>query len=153
MTKDAGGVNLHSRTVPLGRTKSIAHILDEMQTDFETICVSSQVPVDLSGAASTKYVFVADRAYTISEANFVFTEASSADAGVNIAVGKVIVGTDDVDYFVDEVASAASKETGYRQSLTLLQTAVAEGDVITLTNSGSKTGTGEGVLQLLLVKG
>jgi len=127
-------------------------VLDAMQTDLETVVVSSQTATDLSGSAATVFVFVADRAYTLSEANFVFTEASSSDTGVNISVGKVFVGSDDVDYFVNEVASAVSKETGYRQSLTLLQTAVVEGDVITLVSAGGKSGAGEGILQLLLTK-
>lgn len=164
MAIDAGGVTLKSikigadcKACPLisdvdGNKTSLGEVLDAMQTDLETVVVSGLTAVDLSGSGVTVFVFVADRAYTISGANFVFTEASSADTGSNISVGKVFVGTDDVDYFVNEVASDVSKETGYRQSLTLLQTAVVAGDVITLVSAGGKTGTGEGVLQLLLTK-
>jgi len=160
---DAGGITLLDRQVgtnapcPLignvdGSHTTIKDVLDAMQTDLETVVVSSQVPVDLSGAGVTQHVFVADRAYTLTAANFVFTEASSADAGSNLSVGKVFIGTDDVDYFVNEVASEASKETGYRQVGTLLLTAVAEGDVITIVSAGGKTGTGEVLLQLELTK-
>ena len=160
---DAGGVTLADVQVgtnapcPLISNVDRSHttmkdVLDAMQTDLETVMAFSQVAVDLSGSAATVFAFVADRAYTISAAYFVFTEASSADTGVNISVGKIFVGTDDVDYFVNEVANDVSKETGYRQTLTLLQTAVVAGDVITLVSAGGKTGTGEGVLQLLLTK-
>ena len=160
---DAGGVTLADIQVgtnapcPLLSNVDRSHttmkdVLDAMQTDLETIVVSSQVPIDLSGAAAIQHVFVADRAYTLTAANFVFTEASSADTGSNVSVGKVYIGTDDVDYFVDEVASAVSKETGYRQVGTLLQTAVVEGDVITVSSAGGKTGTGEIILQLELTK-
>lgn len=160
---DAGGVTLADVQVgtnapcPLLSNVDRSHttikdVLDAMQTDLETVMAFSQVAVDLSGSAATVFAFVADRAYTISGAYFVFTEASSADTGVNISVGKIFVGTDDVDYFVNEVANDVSKETGYRQTLTLLQTAVVAGDVITLVSAGGKTGTGEGVLQLLLTK-
>lgn len=131
---------------------TLKDVLDAMQTDLETIVISSQVPIDLSGAGVTQHVFVADRAYTLTAANFVFTEASSADAGSNLSVGKVFIGTDDVDYFVNEVASEASKETGYRQVGTLLQTAVAEGDVMTIVSAGGKTGIGEVIIQLELTK-
>ena len=160
---DAGGVTLADVQVgtnapcPLISNVDRSHttmkdVLDAMQTDLETIVVSSQVPADLSGSGVTYHVFVADRAYTLTAANFVFTEASSADTGVNLSVGKVYVGTDDVDYFVNEVASAVSQETGYRQVGTLLQTAVVEGDVITLVSAGGKTGTGEVILQLEMTK-
>lgn len=130
----------------------LSTILDLMQTDLETEVVSLQVPLDLSGSASTAIVMVADRAYTLTAAQLVYTEASSADTGVNVKVGKLIVGTDDDDYFVAAVASEVSKEAGYRKSLTLLQTAIAEGDILTINNAGGKTGTGEVVLQLYLTK-
>lgn len=164
MTQSAGGVNLKKIKIgpqaacPLlqdvdGNGTNLGAVLAAMQSDLETVVICSQVPLDLSGAAGTKYVFIADRAYTISAAYAVFTEASSADAGSNISVGKVFVGTDDVDYFVNEVTSEVSKETGYRQALTLLQTAIIAGDVVTLVSAGGKTGTGEVLLELNLTKG
>ena len=36
MAKDAGGQTLNDRTVPVGRVKSIADILDTMQTQLDT---------------------------------------------------------------------------------------------------------------------
>lgn len=123
-----------------------------IKAEYDTEVALMQVPLDLSGAAKTSIAFVADRAYTINYAYLVYTEVSSADAGVNIKVGKLIVGTDDDGYFVAAVATEVSKEAGYRKSLTLLQTAVAAGDVITINSAGGKTGTGEVILQLYLTR-
>lgn len=120
--------------------------------EYDTEVASLLSPIDLSGSGVLENVFVADRAYTLTAAYLVYTEASSADAGSNISVGKVFVGTDDVDFFVAAVASEASQETGYRKSLTLLQTAIAEGDIVTITSAGGKTGTGEVLLQLYLTR-
>jgi len=108
--------------------------------------------LDLSGAAATDYFWVADSAYTIVEGWLVYTEVSSADAGVNVQAGKLIVGTDDPDFFIVDVASEVSKEAGYRKAMTLASAVVAEGDVFSFTSAGSKTGTGEVMLQLVLKK-
>lgn len=132
--------------------KKITTELGLVQAEYETEVASGLTAIDLSGAGVMEYVFIADRPYTLSAAYLVFTEASSADSGSNVSVGKVFVGTDDVDYFVTAVASVASQETGDRQSLTLVQTAVAEGDIITITSTGGKTGTGEVLLQLCLTR-
>jgi len=127
--------------------------LDAMQSDLETVPATMHGrPIDLSGAGETVIVFIADRAYTLTAVYLAYTELSSADAGINIKVGKLIVGTDDDDYFVAAVATEVSKEAGYRKALTLLQTAIAEGDIITINSAGGKTGTGEVVLQLYLTK-
>lgn len=126
--------------------------LEALEAEYDTSVASLLTPLDLSGAAATAIVFVADRAYTLTEADLIYTEASSADTGVNVKVGKLIVGTDDDDFFVAAVASEVSKEAGYRKSLTLAQTAIAEGDVITINSAGSKTGTGEVILQLYLTR-
>ncbi len=134
-------------------SKKLAAEFSAMQADLETIPVlMAGRPLDLSGSAETVIVFVADRAYTLTAAYLVYTELSSADAGINIKVGKLIVGTDDDDYFVAAVATEVSKEAGYRKSLTLLQTAITEGDVITINSAGGKTGTGEATLQLYLTR-
>lgn len=108
--------------------------------------------LDLSGAAATNFFWVADSAYTIVEGWLVYTEVSSADAGVNVKAGKLIVGTDDDDFFIVNVATEVSKEAGYRKAMTLASAVVAEGDVFSFTSAGSKTGTGEVMLQLVLKK-
>lgn len=125
---------------------------EALEAEYDTSVASLLTPLDLSGSAVTAIVFIADRAYTLTEADLVYTEASSADTGVNVKVGKLIVGTDDDDFFVAAVASEVSKEAGYRKSLTLAQTAIAEGDIITINSAGGKTGTGEVILQLYLTR-
>lgn len=123
-----------------------------IKAEYDTEVVAMTTPLDLSGSAATNIVFIADRAYTLSAANLCYTELSSADTGINIKVGKLIVGTDDDDYFVAAVATEVSKEAGYRQALTLAATDIAEGDIVTVNSAGGKTGTGEVVLQLELTR-
>lgn len=159
---DAGGVTLLETKIgskapcPLlrnvdGSMTSLADVLDAIQTDTQDFIVKGPV-VDLSGTGSTEIICFGDQAYTLVSAKFIYTEASSSDTGVNLTVGKLIEGTDDADYFVEAVATEVSKETGYDQDLTLAETAVAAGDVLTMTSAGSKTGTGEGFIQLTLRK-
>lgn len=141
------------RTTKGTLSEKLATEFSNIQSEYEGKTTSLLGrPSDLSGTAETAITFIADRAYTISAAYLVYTEASSADAGVNIKVGKLIVGTDDDDYFVAAVATEISKEAGYRKELTLAQTSVVEGDIITFNNAGSKTGIGEVTLQLYLIR-
>lgn len=160
---DAGGVTLNAVQVgakapcPLianvdGNHTNLGTVLDAMQTDLETVIVKGGV-IDLSGTAVLDIVFVADQAYTIKTAKLAYTEVSSADAGIALTVGKLIVGTDDADYFVTASTTEISKEAGYIKALTLAQTAVAAGDIITLTSPGAKSGTGNVVLVLELIRG
>ncbi len=123
--------------------------LAELFDQALTIQVNS-LKLDLSGTGSTVAVFVADQAYTLLSAKLAYIEASSADAGVNLSIGKLIVGTDDAQFFVANVASETSKEAGYIKSLTLAATAIATNDIVTVTNAGGKTGTGEVVASLRL---
>lgn len=132
--------------------KKLATEFGLIGAEYDTEVASLLTPLDLSGSAATEIVFVADRAYTLTAANLCYTEASSADAGVNITVGKLIVGTDDPDFFVVAVATETSQEAGYRKALTLAQTVIAEGDIVTVTSAGGKTGTGEVILQLELTR-
>ena len=127
--------------------------LEAIEAEYDTsVAMMSGRPIDLSGAGETVIAFIADRAYTITAAYLCYTEASSADAGVNVKVGKLIVGTDDDDYFVTAVATETGKEAGYRKSLTLAKDDIAEGDIITINSAGSKTGAGAVTLQLELTR-
>ena len=133
--------------------KKLAAEFALVEAEYNTsVEMMSGRPIDLSGTGETVIAFVADRAYTLSAAYLCYTEASSADAGVNVKVGKLIVGTDDDDYFVAAVATETGKEAGYRKSLTLAKDDIAEGDIITITSAGGKTGTGEVTLQLYLTR-
>jgi len=145
---DKAGCPLISNTD--GERTSLGTILEAMQADLEARCITSNV-VDLSGSAVTEMVWAADAAYTL-QAYLLYTEASSADAGINVKVGKLIVGTDDDDFFVVAVATEVSKEAGYRKALTMANTAVVAGDIITFTSAGSKSGAGNVILQLVLTR-
>ena len=145
LSKSAAGVKLHERFFGVAKAESLADILD----DLDETCVMS-AKVDLSGAAAFLPVFYASKPYTIVEARLAYTEASSADAGINVTVGKLIVGTDDVDYFVEASATEVSKEAGFTKVLALSKSGVAAGDIITFSSAGGKSGAGEVVLCLKL---
>lgn len=145
------GKSFRERAGSLSKKLAVEFGLIQAEYEKESVSILG-APIDLSGAGVTLTAFVADRGYTITAAYLVYTEVSSANAGVNIKVGKTIVGTDDDDYFVASVATEVSKEAGYRKSLTLLKTAVVEGDIITINCAGSKTGTGAVTLQLYLTR-
>lgn len=95
--------------------------------------------LDLSGAAQTDVIILhALRACTIVSITALYTEASSADAGVTIKVGKE---TDDDYYYTG--TSEVSKAAWYEFDLTPLNTDIALGDTVIADNAGGKTGTGE----------
>lgn len=166
---DAGGVTLLETKVgdkakcPLisnidGKGASLGDVLDTMQTAIEAAQADANVRtvcshvVDLSGSAVGEVVWVADAAYTMA-CYLVYTEASSDNTGINIKVGKMVVGDDDDDdFFVVAVATEVSKATAYRKALTMAKTAVAAGDVITFTSAGGKVGTGNVMLQCVLTR-
>lgn len=95
--------------------------------------------MDLSGAAVAGNVILhPTQACTLLSARVLYTEASSADAGVAIKIGKE---TDDDYYFTG--TSATSQSQWAETSLTLLKTDVAAGDTVICSSAGGKTGTGE----------
>lgn len=148
------GINIASAvddvriTKPTLRSNATAPILNASTTvtvDQEPI---SSV-LDLSGASSDVAVFYAKDAYELIGYAIIYTEASSADAGVEVRVGKY----SDTDYF-DASTSEVSKSLGYAKefvSADLSNTTVAAGDVVTVGIAGSKTGTGEVIIKLYLV--
>lgn len=95
--------------------------------------------LDLSGAAQADVVVLhAPTAMTLLKVTLVYTEASSADAGVTVEVGKET----DANYYYTGT-SEVSKAKWYEKDVTLLQTDIAAGDTIICGHAGSKTGTGE----------
>jgi hypothetical protein len=102
--------------------------------------------VDLSGAATTLVCFHFEKYAKIRKAFLLYTEASSADAGVTIKIGKE---TDDDYYYTG--TSEASKAQWYTKEVTLLKRDVQKGDTILFTSAGGKTGTGEIMLILEIV--
>ena len=107
----------------------------------DTLATRTSVSVDLSGAAITLVCYHTERAISISKAYLLYTEASSADAGITLEIGK----ESDRNYYYTG-ASEASKAIWYTKELTLLKKDVAIGDTITFYSPGSKTGTGEVML-------
>ena len=95
--------------------------------------------LDLSGAAQSNVVILhTTRNLTLLKLTALYTEASSADAGVSIKVGK----ESDDDYFYTGT-SAVSKAQWYEDDLTLLQTDLSAGDTLICSCAGGKAGTGE----------
>ena len=103
----------------------------------------TSVSVDLSGATVTLICFHFEKFVKIRRAFLLYTEASSADAGVTIKIGKE---TDDDYYYTG--TSEVSKPQWYTKELTLLKRDVAIGDTVLFTSAGGKTGTGEIMLIL-----
>lgn len=98
----------------------------------------SATSVDLSGAAETLVILHAEEALHLARATLLYTEASSADAGVTVKIGKE---TDDDYYYTG--TSEVSKAQWYTNIVTLLKNDIAAGDTLTFTSAGGKTGTGE----------
>ncbi len=95
--------------------------------------------LDLSGSAQADVpVLHTTRACTLVKAILLYTEASSADTGVTVTIGKE--GTA-AQYYTG--TSEVSKSAWYEKDVTLLATAIAAGDTVTCAHAGSKVGTGE----------
>jgi hypothetical protein len=99
------------------------------------------VPLDLSGAAATEICLHVETHINLLKATILYTEASSADAGVNIKIGK----ESDDDYFYTGT-SEASKAQWYSSDVTLLQKWLYAGDTLLFSTVGGKSGTGEVLL-------
>lgn len=112
--------------------------------------------LDLSGAATDPCVLIADEDVYILGLSIVYTEASSADAGVVIRAGKL--GTSTTTYL--NVTSEVSKAVGYIKNY--INTSgtdsfgtrkIAKGEALTIGTAGGKVGAGEVVVQVSLVRG
>jgi len=102
----------------------------------------SAIPVDLSGAATTQVILhLETEAAQIIRAFILYFEASSADAGITLEVGK----ESDRNYFYTGT-SGTSKSQWDVDELTLLKDDLDAGDTLTFYSPGGKTGTGEAIL-------
>lgn len=115
-----------------------ANFFNEM---FPVHIARTSISADLSGSAVTLVALHAERACTLKKATLVYTEASSADAGITLEIGK----ESDRDYYYTG-ASEADKSQWYSKDVTLLKAAVAAGDTLTFYSPGGKVGTGEVML-------
>jgi parallel beta-helix repeat protein len=104
--------------------------------------------VDLSGAAETIFCFHTPVACHLMRATLFYTEASSADAGVTIEIGKET----DRDYYYTGT-SEVNKAQYYTSSVTLLKNDIAAGDTVTFYSAGGKVGTGEIMLVIDVLVG
>jgi hypothetical protein len=100
--------------------------------------------VDLSvGSAVTHTVFHTEEPCFLARATLLYTEASSADAGITLEIGK----ESDSDYYYTGTTET-NKALWYSKNLTLLKNDITAGDTVTLYNPGGKTGTGNVMLIL-----
>ena len=122
--------------------------------DTVDITVKSSV-LDLSDAATDIEVFHAVTKCQLVGYAIVYTEASSADAGVQIRIGRYRerVALDN-DYF-DSSTSEASKNKGYVKHFktsNLSHSVINAGDTITVGTAGRKKGAGEVMLILKIAE-
>uniref|UniRef100_A0A6H2A0N1 Major tropism determinant N-terminal domain-containing protein n=1 Tax=viral metagenome TaxID=1070528 RepID=A0A6H2A0N1_9ZZZZ len=95
--------------------------------------------IDLSGAAVSNIpILHTSRALTLLKAIILYTEATSADAGVTITIGKEATAA----YYYTGT-SEISKAQWYELDVTLLATDIAAGDTVICGCAGGKVGTGE----------
>ncbi len=122
-------------------SKAIAEYVKQLYFDVSQLVkqiVRTSINVDLSGAAATLVCLHPERDVTIEKATLLYTEASSADVGSGIEIGKET----DRNYFYTGT-SEASKAQWYSVDVTLLKTDLLAGDTLTLYSAGGKTGAGE----------
>ena len=100
--------------------------------------VQSPTPADLSGAAVTHYLLHAEEPLHLTRAILLYTEASSADAGITVEIGK----ESDRNYYYTGTTEV-NKAQWYTLSAPLLKNDVAYGDTVTFYSPGGKVGTGE----------
>lgn len=109
------------------------------QSGSEVRGFAHSAALDLSGAAVTNsFILHPTRPCNLVTVRLVYTEASSADAGVTITVGK----ESDADYYYTGT-SEASKDQWYEATLTPLQRTIVVGDTLICGSAGGKVGTGE----------
>lgn len=95
--------------------------------------------LDLSGSAVVDQVILhATQALHLVRAILLYTEASSANTGKLVTIGKET----DNDYYYTGL-SEVSKSAWYEAEVALLNHALAAGDTIVCGTAGGKTGTGE----------
>jgi hypothetical protein len=110
----------------------------ESEDDIELRGERTSTSVDLSGAAETLVCLHSEVACTLVKATLLYREASSADAGITIEIGK----ESDRDYYYTGTTEV-SKSQWYSKDIDLLANDIAAGDTVTFYSPGGKTGTGE----------
>jgi hypothetical protein len=119
------------------------------------VVIQATASLDLSGGATDIDLFYATAPYAIANYRLFYTEASSADAGVTVEIGRYQDGVALDDNYFDQVTSEVSKNLGYAKfygTTALTQQYVAAGDIVTCGTAGGKTGTGEVRIVMNLVE-
>ena len=110
--------------------------------DGLNVCRSTLL--DLSGSAvSEEIVQHFSRGATLKRINLFYPEATSADTGVAVKVGR----EGDDDYYYTGT-SEVSKSALYEINVAMLKTDIPAGNTITVTMAGSKVGTGTVIITL-----
>lgn len=143
----AGGTNANYNTLKANIVSgNTAGGIDDAGTYTITDQSFHSIALDLSAAAVDIVVFHTTCPCELIGYTILYTEASSADAGVNIRIGRYQNGVAlDDDYF-DVSVSEISKNLGYSKnfvSADLTNSIIAAGDTVTVGTAGGKTGTGE----------
>jgi len=110
---------------------------------------TTRIAFDLSGADLDEVLFTPYAAGVLVGWRILYTETSSADAGVNVRVGKLTQAGVHDDDFYDIETSEVNKVAGYSKLMNggdLLQTVIAVGETLTVGCAGSKVGAGEVII-------
>lgn len=110
-------------------------------------------PFDLSGSASSDYGFNAKYACVMYGVNYIYTETSSADAGVTLTT-KATYGGLYPESTYTSYTTEVSKTRGYIKQVLLsklqdAQITSSDAEVYIVDNPGGKTGTGEVVVEFV----
>jgi parallel beta-helix repeat protein len=136
----------------LDNTRSGLSVVGEHNTYDQSL---KSTALDLSGAAVDIATFHATCPCALAGYTIIYTEASSADAGVDVRVGRYQDGVAlDDDYF-DISTSEVSKNLGYSKHFVtadLTNKVIAAGDTVTVGTAGGKAGTGEVMIILHIVE-
>ena len=103
-----------------------------------TFLFRTATSADLSGSAITLVCIHTEKSAILKKASLLYTEASSADAGITVEIGKEA----DRDYYYTGTTEV-SKSQWYSKDIVLLKQDIVGGDTITFYSPGGKTGTGE----------
>lgn len=113
-------------------------------------CIMTE-ELDLCGGATDIEAYHAASHGQLVGYTILYTEASSAEAGVNIRVGRYQDGVALNDDYFDVTVSEVDKNKGYAtfiNTAALTATTLAKGDTITIGTAGGKAGTGKVRLML-----
>lgn len=111
--------------------------------------------LDLSGAAVNPEIFFSATDCALVGYRIIYTEAASADAGVDVRIGRYRTGVAlDDDYF-DETTSVPNSGLGdedFFNAAALTNQAIASGDIVTVGTAGGKAGIGNVKLILSIME-